>query len=156
MNYRKTQSGPDLVLEAFRLGGRLLVFLTRLRVSVESCCLSAKRINFVFNCSLDIALLPAIWLRKLRRKMTMSKLEKEVRFLKIYAVVTTLLFGVLAFSAFQQASQKMKFSEIDVERLNIVEKDGKLKMVISNSERQHPGIVDGKMLSRKRPPGIIF
>ena len=86
----------------------------------------------------------------------MSKLEKEVRFLKIYAVVATLLFGVLAFSAFQQAAQKMKFSELDVERINIVEKDGKLKMVISNSERQHPGIIDGKMLSRKRPPGMIF
>jgi hypothetical protein len=86
----------------------------------------------------------------------MSKLEKEVRFLKIYAIVATLLFAVLAFSAFQQARQKMKFSEIDVERLNIIEKDGKLKMVISNSELQHPGIIDGKMLSRKRPPGILF
>ncbi|MEK6322546.1 MAG: hypothetical protein AABN33_12795 [Acidobacteriota bacterium] len=86
----------------------------------------------------------------------MSKLEKEIRFLKVYAVVTTLLFGVLVFSAFQQANQKTKFTEIDVERINIIEKDGKLKMVISNSERQHPGIVDGKTLSRKRPPGMLF
>ncbi len=29
-------------------------------------------------------------------------------------------------------------------------------MVIANSERQHPGIVDGKSLSRKRPAGILF
>src|SRR5262245_60109843 len=88
--------------------------------------------------------------------MTMSKLEREVRFLKIYAVVITLLFGVLALSAFRQASQKTRFAEIDVERINILEKDGKLKMVISNSERQHPGVVDGKTLSRKRAPGVIF
>lgn len=88
--------------------------------------------------------------------MTMSKLEREVRFLKIYTVVITLLCGTLAFSAFKQASQKTKFAEIDVERINIVEKDGQLKMVISNSERQHPGVVDGKTLSRKRPPGMIF
>jgi len=88
--------------------------------------------------------------------MTMNRLEKEVRFLKMYAVVMTLLFGVLALAAFRQADQRTKFAEIDVERINIVEKDGRLKMVISNSERQHPGVVDGKMLSRKRPAGMLF
>ena len=86
----------------------------------------------------------------------MSKLEKEVRILKVYAVVTTLTFGVLLFTAFQQANQKHKFEEIDVERINIVETDAKLKMVISNGERQHPGVIDGRMLSRKRPPGMLF
>src|SRR5437867_256717 len=30
------------------------------------------------------------------------------------------------------------------------------KMVISNGERQHPGVVDGKTLSRTRPPGMLF
>src|SRR5687767_4893474 len=85
-----------------------------------------------------------------------TRLEKEVRLLKVYAVVTTLLLGVLVFSAFQQANQKTRFTEIDVERINIIEKDGSLKMVISNGERQHPGIIDGKMLSRKRPPGMLF
>ena len=30
-------------------------------------------------------------------------------------------------------------------------------MVISNSERQHPGMFDGEVLmDRKRPPGMIF
>jgi hypothetical protein len=32
-------------------------------------------------------------------------------------------------------TQKQKFAEIDVERINIVEKDGKLRMVISNQDR---------------------
>jgi hypothetical protein len=86
----------------------------------------------------------------------MSKLEKEVRFLKLYTVGITLLFGALAVMAFNQPSPKMKFTEIDVERINIVEKDGKLKLVISNSERQHPGVVDGKTLTRRRPPGMLF
>src|SRR5207244_3617542 len=54
------------------------------------------------------------------------------------------------------AKKKTKINEIDVERINIVEKDGKLKMVISNSERQHPGVIDGKSLSRTRPPGMLF
>ncbi len=86
----------------------------------------------------------------------MEKLQRDVRLLKAYALVVTLLLGVLAFAGFGQANQKTKFTEIDVERINIVEKDGKLKLVISNGERQHPGVIDGRMLSRKRPPGLLF
>ncbi len=85
-----------------------------------------------------------------------NKLQRDVTFLKAYSILITVLLGVIAFSAIGQANQKTKFDEIDVERINIVEKDGKLKMVISNAERQHPGIIDGKMLSRKRPPGMLF
>ena len=86
-----------------------------------------------------------------------SRIEKEVRFLKIYAVAATLLCGVFLLTAF--ASQKrQKFDEIDVERINVVEKDGKLRMVIANNARQHPGIVNGKIIKRDgpRPPGMIF
>ena len=87
-----------------------------------------------------------------------SKLEKEVRLLKAYAIAATLLCVVLIFSAFTLQNRPQKFAEIDVERINIVEKDGKLRMVISNQERQHPGIVNGKIIERKgpRPPGMIF
>ncbi len=87
-----------------------------------------------------------------------TKLEKEVRFLKIYAVVATLTCAVFFLSAFTLQNKKQKFEEIDVERINIVEKNGKLDMVISNQERQHPGIVNGKIIERKspRPPGMIF
>jgi len=88
-----------------------------------------------------------------------SKLERDVRFLKIYATVATLTSAVFLFSAFAyQENRRQKFEEIDVERINIVEKDGKLRMVISNRERQHPGVVDGKVMPRPngRPPGMIF
>lgn len=87
-----------------------------------------------------------------------TKLEKEVRFLKIYAVVATLCCAVFLFSAFTMNNNNQKFAEIDVERINIVEKDGKLRMVISNQERQHPGISNGKIIKRDgpRPPGMIF
>jgi len=87
-----------------------------------------------------------------------NKLEKEVRFLKIYAVVATLFCAVFFLSAFALQNKKQKFAEIDVERINIVEKDGKLRMVISNQERQHPGIVNGKIIERNGPrrPGMIF
>ncbi len=87
-----------------------------------------------------------------------TKLEKEVRYLKAYAIVSTLVFAVFLFSAFAVDTNK-KFKEIDVERINIVEKGGKLKMVISNKERQHPGIIDGKYFKQRegqRPAGMIF
>jgi len=86
----------------------------------------------------------------------MEKLQRDVRLLKAYACIVTLLMGALAFAGFSQANQKTKFTEIDVERINIVEKGGKLKMVISNSERQHPGVIDGKTLERTRPAGMLF
>jgi uncharacterized protein with GYD domain len=86
----------------------------------------------------------------------MEKLQRDVRLLKAYALVITLLLGVLIFVGFSQNNQKNKFGEIDVERLNIVEKDGKLRMVISNGERQHPGVIDGRTLSRTRPAGMLF
>src|SRR5262245_15629253 len=88
-----------------------------------------------------------------------TKLERDVRFLKIYATLASALCAVLLLSGFAfQQTGKQKFEEIDVERINIVERDGKLQMVISNRERQHPGVVDGKIMSRPngRPPGMIF
>lgn len=87
-----------------------------------------------------------------------TTLERDVRFLKRYALVTTLACGAAVASAFAPGRAPQKFEEIDVERINIVEKDGKLRMVISNEARQHPGIVNGKPIPRTgpRPPGMIF
>lgn len=87
-----------------------------------------------------------------------TKIEKEVKYLKVYAVTTLLVFFFLMLSSFISQNKNKKFDEIDVERINIIETDGSLKMVISNEARQHPGIVDGKIIERKypRPPGIIF
>ena len=85
-----------------------------------------------------------------------TKLQRDVRFLKAYSLILTLLLAVIAFSAIGRADQKNRFEEIDVERINIVEKDGKLKLVISNSGRQHPGVIDGRTLSRTRPAGMLF
>ena len=86
-----------------------------------------------------------------------TKIEKKVFYLQGYCLVVTLLFGSLLVMGFSN-SRKQKFDEIDVGRINIVEKDGKLRMVISNQARQHPGISNGKIIKREhpRPPGMIF
>jgi hypothetical protein len=89
-----------------------------------------------------------------------AKLAKEVRFLKAYAFVLTLFLAVIALAAFAPADQKQRFGEIDVERINVVEKDGHIKMVISNRERfPDPGnVVTGKFQKRAgmKSPGITF
>jgi hypothetical protein len=74
--------------------------------------------------------------------------------LKIYAAIMT----VLALAGFHQASQKTRFTEIDVERINIVEPDGKLRMVLSNRPRSIGPIYQGKPFGYPggTRPGIIF
>lgn len=86
-----------------------------------------------------------------------NKILKEVRFLKIYSAILTLLIISFLTWSFISKQEKKHFEEIDVERINIVEDNGDLKMVISNHERQHPGMMSGKIIKeRERPPGIIF
>ncbi|WP_294302270.1 hypothetical protein [uncultured Chryseobacterium sp.] len=86
----------------------------------------------------------------------MERLIKEVRILKIYGTILTILCFMFFFLAFK-TNPGQHFKEIDVERINIVEKDGTLKMVISNKERQHPGMVNHQtMKPREREAGMIF
>ena len=55
------------------------------------------------------------------------------------------------------AVRRPRQTEITVERINIVDRDGTLRMVISNKDRMHPGVMDGKVIDRPRPyAGIIF
>jgi len=85
-------------------------------------------------------------------------MTSDLRLLKVYALIMTLLAGTLSVAAFRQAAQKTKFTEIDVERINIVEPDGKLRMVISNRPRSIGPIYKGKPFGYAggTRPGIIF
>ena len=87
-----------------------------------------------------------------------EKLQKEIRFLKVYAAVLTAMLTAVVICGFTRAPEKMKFDEIDVARINIVEKDGTVKMVISNKERAPDAIIGGKAYPRQggNSPGIIF
>jgi hypothetical protein len=77
--------------------------------------------------------------------------------LRVYVVVSSLALVVLATAAFRQAARPQNLGEITVERINVVDKDGTLRMVISDKDRQHPGVVDGKVIDRPRPvAGLLF
>jgi hypothetical protein len=83
--------------------------------------------------------------------------ERDVRFLKAYAVISSLALVFIAATAFRQ-SGRQRFDEIDVGRINLVEKDGKLRMVMSNVERFPQPRINGKTLMRQSDPlpGMIF
>ena len=84
--------------------------------------------------------------------------DREIRFLKAYAFAATTIILVMAASAFVRQPQKQKFGEIDVERINIVEPDGKLRLVIANRPRSIGPIYKGKPFGYPggSRPGIIF
>ncbi|RPD41737.1 hypothetical protein [Chitinophaga barathri] len=87
----------------------------------------------------------------------MEHLARQVKILKLYAVFISILLTVFIFMSFRPDQSRQRFTEIDVERINVIEKDGTLKLVISNKERQHPGMAEGKNFpQRERDAGMIF
>src|SRR5689334_19038556 len=90
-----------------------------------------------------------------------QQLERDVRFLKRYAIVTTTLMIAVSAMAFVRPARhetREKFTEIDVERINIMEPDGKYRLVISNRPRSIGPIYKGKPFGYAGGgrPGLIF
>lgn len=88
-----------------------------------------------------------------------ASIRRELRFLKAWAVISSLLFVCFGLSAFRQPRpQKQRFGEIDVQRINVVEPDGKLRMVISNRKLSIGPVYKGKPFGYAggTRPGIIF
>ena len=73
----------------------------------------------------------------------LQQMEQELRLIKRFATGVTLALVVLSLAAFQVAG-RTRFTELEVERLNIVEKNGTLRLAIFNSERKPPIIFNGK------------
>jgi hypothetical protein len=85
-----------------------------------------------------------------------NSIHSQLRFLRIYAVTSSIILVVLCTGAFRQAKNQA-LDELTVGRINIVDADGKLRMVLSNKDRMHPGMMDGKMIDRPRPvAGLLF
>jgi hypothetical protein len=80
------------------------------------------------------------------------------KFLVLYsAVVSTVLLGVVLVGAKKPASPE--FDEVHVHRIDVVEPDGTLRMVISNHDKLPPVIIRGKeqKMAEARPQaGMLF
>lgn len=77
--------------------------------------------------------------------------------MRAYVVASSLVLVILSTAAFRQSSKPQNLGEITVERINVVDANGTLRMVISNKDRQHPGVLDGVTIDRPRPvAGMLF
>src|SRR5437867_7390599 len=86
------------------------------------------------------------------------RMNRELRALRVYAGAATVLIALLGLGGFSRRDQRPRFEEIDVERINVVEKDGSVRLVISNEARMPDAIIGGKSYPRTvgRRAGMIF
>ena len=84
------------------------------------------------------------------------KLLSSQRFLAVYSGVLTMVFALTVFGSL--AANRRTFDEIDVHRINVVEADGTLRMVLSNKARFPGIIVKGKEYphEERKTAGILF
>jgi hypothetical protein len=83
-----------------------------------------------------------------------SRIVRDIRWLKVYAVATTLALAVVALTAAKSPNTQ---SELTVERINIVDPSGVSRLVISNAEHFPLPKLGGKEYPRAvHPAGIVF
>jgi len=88
-----------------------------------------------------------------------KNLQKQITRLKIALVALLALNGFVLLSAFGKNQSKKQFDEIDAKRINLVEENGKISMVIANKKRLPDAITNGRVLADskgQRGPGIIM
>jgi hypothetical protein len=80
------------------------------------------------------------------------------RCLLIYSGVLTAVFAATILTGFAANNKRVKFEEIEVQRINIVEPDGTLRMVVSNKARLPGVIARGKEEHQEDRPyaGMLF
>jgi hypothetical protein len=89
--------------------------------------------------------------------LALARLRREVRLLKLYAAGLTVALVLVCVGGATWAEQRPKFEEIDVQRLNVVEADGRLALVIANAPRLPGPVVGGKEVKTGRTgPGLLF
>ena len=84
-------------------------------------------------------------------------LNAELRFLRLNAVVTTAAIVVLISTGFARQSSA-RFETIDVERINVIEKNGQVRLVISNKARSPAPMERGQAFGYQpgNRAGMIF
>lgn len=85
------------------------------------------------------------------------QLKRQNRLLKSSLWTALGALSLLGLVAAKSPDSKARFTEIDVERINIVMPDGKREMVLANRSRLPKPVIDGREIDSDRAmPGIIF
>lgn len=93
---------------------------------------------------------------------TIRRLERQVRNLRRYMALSTVAFAGLVVAAFATGQGTARFTEIEVERINVVEADGRHALVLSNAARLPGPIIRGEEYpaeisgGRVQASGILF
>lgn len=77
----------------------------------------------------------------------------------VSAALGIVVIGLIVQGKIDAQSEKTRFSEIDVERINVVERDGTVKLVIANRERAPDQVSEGQSRPRadnNKSAGITF
>ncbi len=86
----------------------------------------------------------------------MKDIPPAQKFLTVYSGALTLVLAVIALSA-ARAPKKASFDELTVQRINVVEPDGTLRLVIANRARWPGSYVKGVEKPRDRSgTGLMF
>lgn len=88
-----------------------------------------------------------------------TKLQRQMRALQAYAVASSLIFGAVLLTALKQPEKSAKFKQIDVQRINVVEPDGTLRLAIFSNAMSPAPVMNGKSLAEragKRGAGLMF
>src|SRR2546426_624465 len=87
-----------------------------------------------------------------------GSIERDLRWLKMYAAASSLALVTLLLTGLARQSQRTRIEVLDVERINVVEKDGQVRFVLSNAARIPEPVVNGKVFKSMRTgvPGMIF
>jgi hypothetical protein len=83
-----------------------------------------------------------------------EQLRREIQRLRRTTVTAVVLLVVVTVSAFMQARPRAKFDEIDVERINVREANGTLRLTISNHARLPEAVVGGKTYPLRGGSGV--
>lgn len=89
-------------------------------------------------------------------------LEAQLRWLRRYTVGSTLALAALVVASFTTHRGAARFTELEVERINVVESDGRYALVIANAARLPGPIVRGEEYpadisgGRVEASGILF
>lgn len=84
------------------------------------------------------------------------RVRRRVRALQAYSAGASVALLVVATAAMAPAGPQ-RMDELTVQRLNVVDANGTLRLVVAGKDRMHPGVIDGKTIDRPRPvAGLLF
>lgn len=97
---------------------------------------------------------PAIDANETGPGSALARVQRDVRLLKGYALLSTLALAVVGLVA---ARSPDAGTELDVQRINVVDPSGVTRLVIANAERFPLPRLDGREYPRAvQPAGIVF